>query len=71
MRADGYKGHDLRDLDTGLVRAVGITPANVSEDNVTEAFGANLACQLVILSELHVDRAYLSCTFLNARVKAA
>ena len=28
---DGYKRHVLRDLDTGLVPAVGITPANVPE----------------------------------------
>ena len=27
---DGYKRHVLRDLDTGLVPAVGITPANVA-----------------------------------------
>ena len=29
VRVDGYKRHVLHDLDTGLIRAVGITPANV------------------------------------------
>ncbi len=27
---DGYKRHVLHDLDTGLIRVVGITPANGS-----------------------------------------
>src|SRR6266853_1371432 len=32
---DGYKRHVLRDLDTGLLPAVGITPANAPEASVT------------------------------------
>ena len=28
---DGYKRHVLRDLDIGVVRAIGITPAKVPE----------------------------------------
>jgi transposase len=32
---DGYKRHVLRDLDTGLVVAAGITPANAPEATVT------------------------------------
>src|SRR5207245_9423004 len=31
VRVDGYKRHVLHDLDTGLIRAVGLTPANVAE----------------------------------------
>jgi Transposase domain (DUF772) len=34
---DGYKRHVLRDLDSGLVVAVGVTPANVPEASVTDA----------------------------------
>jgi hypothetical protein len=37
VRVDGYKRHVLHDLDTGLISAVGITPANVLEASVTEA----------------------------------
>ena len=37
VRVDGYKRHVLHDLDSGLIRAVGITPANVAEASVTEA----------------------------------
>ncbi len=35
VRIDGYKRHVLRDLDNGLVRAVGITPANAAEASVS------------------------------------
>jgi transposase len=31
VRVDGYKRHVLHDLDTGLIRVVGITPANAPE----------------------------------------
>jgi hypothetical protein len=57
VRVDGYKRHVLRDLDTGLIRAVGITPANVAEATVTEAIAADLGAQQVTLDELHIDRA--------------
>ncbi len=67
VRVDGYKRHVLRDLDTGLVRAVGITAANVPEATVTEAITTDLACQQVILSELHIDRAYLSSLLVRQR----
>ena len=39
---DGYKRHMLRDLDTGLVPAVGITPANVPEAAVAGDIAADL-----------------------------
>src|SRR5207237_8142719 len=60
VRVDGYKRHVLHDLDTGLIRAVGITPANVPEASVTEAIGEDLAHQEAYLTKLHIDRAYLS-----------
>ncbi len=67
VRVDGYKRHILRDLDTGLVRAVGITAANVAEVTVTESIQADLSCQQVVLSELHIDRAYLSSLWVRQR----
>jgi hypothetical protein len=57
VRVDGYKRPVLRDLDTGLLRAVGITPANGAEATVTEAIAADLRAQQATLSELHIDRA--------------
>jgi hypothetical protein len=60
VRVDGYKRHVLHDLDTGLIRAVGITPANVPEASVTKEISADLEQQGTRLKELHIDRAYLS-----------
>jgi hypothetical protein len=67
VRVDGYKRHVLHDLDTGLIRAVGVTPANVPEASVTEAISADLATQAVSLKELHIDRAYLSSHLVRER----
>ncbi|GHO63108.1 hypothetical protein KSC_020000 [Ktedonobacter sp. SOSP1-52] len=67
MRVDGYKRHVLHDLDTGLIRAVGITPANVPEASVTRDISADLERQLVTLKELHIDRAYLSSHLVQER----
>ena len=67
VRVDGYKRHVLHDLDTGLIRAVGVTPANAPEASVTEAISADLATQAVSLQELHIDRAYLSSHLVRER----
>jgi hypothetical protein len=67
QRIDGYKRHVLRDLDSGLVRSVGVTSANVPDASVTEALMIDLAAQSVQLSELHIDRAYLSSLLVRER----
>jgi Transposase DDE domain/Transposase domain (DUF772) len=67
VRVDGYKRHVLHDLDSGLIRAVGITPANAPEASVTEAISEDLATQAVSLKELHIDRAYLSSHLVRER----
>jgi hypothetical protein len=64
---DGYKRHVLQDLDTGLVRAVGITAANAPEASVTEAILADLARQEVHLQEIHLDRGYLASNLVRHR----
>ena len=64
---DGYKRHILSDLDTDLVVAVGITPANAPEAEVTDAIAADLAAQHARLAELHIDRAYLSSAMVRDR----
>jgi hypothetical protein len=67
VRFDGYKRHVLRDLDTGLVPAVGITPANLPEAAVTDDIAADLAAAGLELGELHIDRAYLSSKLVRDR----
>ena len=64
---DGYKRHVLRDLDTGLVAAVGITPANAPEASVTGGITADLEAAGLRLAELHIDRAYLSSGLVRDR----
>jgi hypothetical protein len=67
VRVDGYKRHVLHDLDTGLIRAVGIAPANMAEASVTREISADLERQSVTLKELHIDRAYLSSHLVRER----
>jgi transposase len=67
LRVDGYKRHVLHDLDTGLIRAVGITPANAPEASVTREISADLQQQGACLKELHIDRAYLSSHLVHER----
>ena len=64
---DGYKRHVLRDLDTGLVPAVGITAANAPEATVTDDIAAELEAAGRHLSELHIDRAYLASALVRGR----
>ena len=67
VRVDGYKRHVLHDLDTGLIRAVGVTPANMPEASVTKEISADLEQQGTRLKELHIDRAYLSSHLVRER----
>jgi hypothetical protein len=64
---DGYKRHVLRDLDTGLVVAAGITPANAPEASVTSDITADLDAAGLRLAELHIDRACLSSDLVRDR----
>ena len=57
----------LHDLDTGLIRAVDLTSANVPEASVTEAISDDLGRQNVCLKELHIDRAYLNSHLVRER----
>ena len=67
QRIDGFKRHVLRDLDTHLVVAVGLTPANAPEASVTEALARDLHHQAAVLAELHIDRAYLTSHWVRER----
>jgi transposase len=66
-RVDGYKRHVLHDLDSELVRAVGLTPANLPEAEVAAQVQDDLTAQGVQLGELHIDRAYLASSLVRDR----
>ncbi|MBC6472723.1 MAG: transposase [Hormoscilla sp. GM102CHS1] len=68
-RIKSYKRHILKDLDSGLVRAVGITPANVPEADVTPAIASDLEAQQVELEELHIEGGYLNSHLVKERDK--
>jgi hypothetical protein len=67
MLFDGYKRHVLRDLDSGLIAAVGITAASRPEATVTDDIAADLDAAGLRLAELHIDRAYLSSAMVRDR----
>jgi hypothetical protein len=67
LLVDGYKRHVLRDLDSRLIVAVGVTPANAPEASVTDAIEADVAAQQCTLRELHIDRAYLASKLVQQR----
>lgn len=54
QRINGFKRHSVHDLDRDLVRAVGVTSANVPEATVTADLDPDLAAQHVTLAELHL-----------------
>ncbi len=60
-RVDGYKRHIAKDLDTKLILAVDVTPANRPEAEAAELLcnDAELADGRSI-SELYIDRGYIS-----------
>jgi len=67
VRVDGDIRHVLHDMDSGMVRAVGVTAANAPEASVTETISADLERQAVTLQELHIDRAYVSSHWVRTR----
>lgn len=56
---DGYKRHVAEDLDTELILACAVTPANRPEREATPELEADLAAQKLHVGELQVDLAYL------------
>jgi transposase len=69
LLVDGYKRHVLRALDSRLIVAVGVTPANAPEASVIDAIETDLAAQQCTLRALHIDRAYLASTLVQQRTE--
>ncbi|MEG4048074.1 IS1182 family transposase [Microcoleus sp. Pol17_C1] len=66
-KIDGYKRHVLKDLESGVVCAVALTRANTPESAATIDLERDLKFQNIHLSELHIDRAYLSSHWVTQR----
>jgi len=67
QKFNGFKRHVAKDLDSGMVRSVGITSANAPEASVTLDIEEDLKQQQVTIQELHIDRAYLTSHFVKQR----
>ena len=59
-RFNGYKQHVSTDLDTDLVLACAVTPANRPEEEATPALSSDMARMGLVPDELQIDRAYLN-----------
>lgn len=62
---NGYKRHIAADLDTGLIVAAAVTPANLPEQTALPALHDDLDHQHVAVSELYIDRGYIASDFVE------
>ncbi len=65
-RFNGYKEHIATSLDSGLIHACAVTPANVPEEEATPSLQDDLQRQRVQIAELAIDRAYVNSTLASA-----
>jgi len=59
-RFNGYKRHIATDLDSDLILASAITPANRPEDEAAPALQQDIAIQGHEIAELNIDRGYIA-----------
>lgn len=66
-RFNGYKRHIAADLDTDLILACAVTPANRPEEEAAPVLRDDIARQehRNIIGELHVDRGYIGSTLVQ------
>ena len=65
-RFDGYKEHIARDLDVPVILACAVTPANQPEQEGAEPLGSDIHGQGLSFAELHIDRAYVTSSLVDA-----
>jgi hypothetical protein len=59
-RFNGYKRHIATDLDSGLILAGAITPANRPEEEAAPELQQDIALQGLEIAELYIDRGYVA-----------
>ena len=62
---DGYKRHIATDLDTSLIVAVAVTPANLPEQTAMPVLQDDLEHQQIMVGELYIDRGYIASDFVE------
>lgn len=69
-RFNGYKQHIAADLDTGLITACAVTPANRPEEEAMPELKADIDRQGRTVAELSIDRAYINSALVSEVVDA-
>jgi len=64
-RFNGYKQHIATDLDTALVLACAVTPANRPEEQATPDLQADLQMQSAKIGRLYIDRGYINSSLVD------
>lgn len=64
-RFNGYKQHIAADLDTGLIAACSVTPANRPEEEAMPELKADIDRQGRVVGELSIDRAYINSALVS------
>jgi hypothetical protein len=64
-RFNGYKQHIAADLDTGLITACAVTPANRPEEEAMPDLRADIDRQGRAVAELTIDRAYINSALVS------
>ena len=59
-RFNGYKQHIATDIDSDLILACAVTPANRPEDEAAPELQADIERQKLAIDELYIDRAYVN-----------
>ena len=65
-RFDGYKEHIATDIDTDLILACEVTPANRPEEQATPRLKADMDHQKIRIGAVFIDRAYINSTLVDA-----
>jgi len=64
-RFNGYKQHIATDLETKLILACAVTPANRPEEEAAPHLQADLQRQQANIAQLHIDRAYVNSSLVE------
>lgn len=64
-RFNGFKRHIAADLDSALILACAVTPANRPEEEATSELHAGLRLQGATVRELHIDRGYINSALVD------
>ena len=64
-RFNGYKRHLAIDLDTTLVLAVAVLPANRPEEEAAPSLVVDIKAQGLEIGELYIDRAYINAPIVD------